>query len=442
MAKGATHEQHANPVMQIASASSNYVPRIADAELLDKLDTATAVLIEGPKACGKTSTARQIAASEVLFDTNEPARKTALTDPAMILEGDTPRLLDEWQFAPELWNHIRRSADLEPAVGRFILTGSAVPTDDHLRHTGAGRITRVKMRTLSLFEQGVASGHEFGEASLGELLAGGEVSAKDLGLEIPDLAEMICRGGWPRTMRWSFDRASRYVRDYVNEVRRADVVIATGTRRDPNKLLRLMRSLARNTATEVTLATLARDVSIESDQVKEQTLGEYLAALERLFIVENQEPFVAHLRSRSRLRKAAKRHFIDPSIATAVLQAAPESIRRDSEFLGLLFESLVVRDLRVYAAHHNAEVLHYRDNTGLEIDAIIQTLSGKWLPIEVELGGGKFIDQAAHNLLKFKQRVDVNRMGPPAKLVIVTATGYAYEREDGVSVVPIAALGP
>ena len=417
---------------------NNYLPRIADAELLERLKSASAVVIEGPKGCGKTSTARRIASSEVFFDLDESSREAARLDPSAVLTGETPRLLDEWQVAPEIWNHVRRSADLESGVGRFILTGFAVPQDDRIRHTGAGRISRMRMRTLSLFEQKISSG----VVSTGELLAGNPISAPDCALDIPKLAEIICRGGWPKTTDMSLPQATRYVRDYLEEVRRADIPSATGVRHDPNKLLRLMQSLARNTATPVTLSTLSKDVSADAERVKEQTIGEYLGALERLFVIENQEPFAPHIRSRTRLRKASKRHFCDPSIATSVLRASPNKIRRDFKFLGLLFESLVVRDLRIYASHHDAEVRYYRDETNLEIDAIIETFVGDWMPVEIKLGGGRAIDAGAKNLLKLLNRVDTERMGAPAKLVVVTATGYAYERDDGVSVVPIGLLGP
>ena len=422
----------------MAVKKSEYRIRSADGELFDRLDTAAAVLIEGPKACGKTSTARQIAASEVFFDVDEAAREAASIDPAIVLEGDAPRLLDEWQIVPGIWNHVRRAADLQSGTGKFILTGSAKPVDDMVRHTGAGRITRMRMRTMSLFEQGHASG----EVSVGELFAGLKVSGPESGLDIPDIVEIICRGGWPRTIDWNFARATSYVRDYVDEVRRTNIPQATGTRHDPNKVFRLMQSLARNLATKASLTTLAKDVSIDASPVTESTVGEYLDALERLFVVENQEPFAPHLRSRARLRTAPKRHFTDPSIAVAALRAAPEGIRRDPEYLGLLFESLVVRDLRIYAGVHDAEVRHYRDNTGLEVDAVIQTLSGQWMPLEVKLGGTRRIDEAAKSLLKLRDRVDIKRMGAPSKLVVVTATGYAYERPDGVSVVPIGLLGP
>ena len=416
----------------------DYWSRLVDSELKDRLRAASAVLIEGPKASGKTATAREVAASEVFFDINAAAREAASIDPPIVLEGGAPRLLDEWQVAPDIWNHVRRMADLEPGMGRFILTGSAAPTDDIVRHTGAGRIARMRMRTMSLFEQKHASG----AVSLSDLFAGRPVSASDPGLELPDLVELICRGGWPGTLGAESDLARRFVRDYVDEVRRTDVERASGIRHDPNRVLRLMQSLARNIATQVSLATLARDVAGGDEVVQERTVGNYLDALERLFVVENQQPFSPHLRSRSRLHKTPKRHFADPSIAVAALRSGPHRIRADLQYAGLLFESLVVRDLRIYAAAHDAEIRHYRDNTGLEVDAVVETAAGAWLPVEIRLGGSGPIDAAAASLLKLKDRVDTAKMGAPSKLLVITATGYAYERPDGVTVAPVGALGP
>ena len=417
---------------------SGYLPRLADVELEEQLGASAAVLIEGPRACGKTATAREAAASEVFLDADANARQAALLDPETVLKGDTPRLLDEWQVAPEIWNHVRRAADLQPGKGRFILTGSAVPTDDIVRHSGAGRITRMRMRPMSLFEQQ----HATGEASLRALLAGTGTSAPDPGTDLGHVIDLLCRGGWPGTLDDDTNRALRFVRGYVDEVRRVDIERTTDIRHDPTRLLRLMQSLARNVATEVTLATLAKDVGGADDPLQERTISSYLDALRRLFVVEDQPPFAPHLRSRSRLRKAPKRHFCDPSVAVAALRIGPERLRGNLDYLGLLFESLVVRDLRIYATANDADVYHYRDNTGLEIDAVVQTVAGAWLPVEVKLGGEEQIDAAAANLLKLKDRVDTDRMGDPPNLLVVTATGYAYRRPDGVTVAPIGALGP
>ncbi len=421
------------------SATISYRPRLADEELRELLAATSAVLIEGPKACGKTATARQLARSEAFLDIDHNARQAAMLTPQTLLQGDPPKLLDEWQLVPDIWNHVRRSADLTPGKGQFILTGSAAPTDDLLRHSGAGRIIRLRMRPMSLCEQG----HATGEVSLGDLLAGASAEAGDAGLTVPHLAELICRGGWPDSLDETLPRAQRFVRGYIDELRRTDIERAAGIGHDPERILRLMQSLARNTATEVSLATLAKELARPGEAVQERTVGNYMEALRALFVIEELPPFSPHLRSRSRLRKSARQHFTDPSIAVGALRANPGRLLADLEYLGLLFESLVVRDLRIYASVHDAELYHYRDNTDLEVDAVIQTVAGAWLPVEAKLGSTPaIIDKAAANLLKFRDRVDLAKMGEPAGLLVVTSTGYAYCRPDGVNVVPIGALGP
>lgn len=421
------------------SDATAYLPRLADDELAARLARASTVLIEGPKACGKTATAKRIARSEVCFDVDANARLAASIEPQALLEGETPRLFDEWQVVPEIWNHVRRASDQRSGRGKYILTGSAAPTDDIARHSGAGRISRLRMRTMSLFEQG----HANGKVSLRGLLNGEAISAGEPGLTVSDIVELICRGGWPGTVGDSLNEAMGFVRDYIDELRRTDVESVEGIRHDPASVLRLMQSLARNTATEVKLATLARDVSGSGENVQGRTVAGYMEALRKLFVVEELPPFSPHLRSRSRLRQAPRQHFTDPSIAVAAIRSNPRQLRADFEYLGLLFESLVVRDLRIHAAPRDAELTQYRDNTGLEIDAVVQTAAGAWMPVEVKLGNAKsVIDAAAATLLKFAGRVDTAKMGEPANLLVVTATGYAYRRPDGVSVAPIGALGP
>ncbi len=416
-----------------------YIPRLADQELAARLSRASTVLIEGPKACGKTATAKQMARSEVCFDVDANARQAVSIEPDSLLEGETPRLFDEWQVAPEIWNHVRRASDLRSGKGKFILTGSAAPTDDIARHSGAGRISRLRMRTMSLFEQELANG----KVSVRSLLTGATISASEPNLTVPEVIELICRGGWPGTIGDSLNQAMGFVRDYIDELRRTDIESVEGVRHDPAKVLRLMQSLARNIATEVKLATLARDVSGASENVQSRTVASYMEALRRLFVIEELPPFSPHLRSKSRLRQASRQHFTDPSLAVASIRANPRQLRGDYKYLGYLFESMVIRDLRIYAALHDAELTQYRDNTGLEVDAVIQTAAGTWLPVEVKLGNSEsIIDAAAATLLKFKSRVDTAKMGEPANLLVVTATGYAYRRPDGVSVAPVGALGP
>ena len=394
-------------------------------------------MIEGPKACGKTATARQVAMSEVLLDVDQNARRAIAVDPALVLDGPTPRLLDEWQIEPSIWNHVRRTIDERSRPGQFILTGSAVPADDITRHTGAGRITRLRMRPMSLFETGRSSGC----VSLTDLLEGNVGSSADPGLTVADLAEEIAVGGWPGLRERSVPDRVLAVRDYLEEVARVDVGRVDATQRDPSRVARLLASFARNVATHAATTTLARDAGGADGPLKDDTAREYLAALERLMVVEDQPAWAPHLRSRHRLRTAPKRHFADPSLAVAALRVTPDRLLGDLELLGFLFESLVVRDLRVYAQAADARVSQYRDSSGLEVDAIVEAGDGRWMAFEVKLGHGH-IDDAAASLTRFAARVDTARCGSPTLLGVIVATGYGYRREDGVAVIPIGALGP
>ena len=409
---------------------ARYRARLADHELRQRLGAAGAVVIEGPKACGKTATARQAAASEVLLDVDANARRAVAIDPALVLAGAAPRLIDEWQTEPAIWNHVRRAVDDRARPGQFILTGSAVPADDVTRHTGAGRLTRLRLRPMSLFETGRSSG----AVSLRALLAGAAPRSAESALSIKELAGQVCRGGWPGNLQRSVNQALQANRAYLDEIRRVDVGRVDETRRDPAKVGDLLRSFARNVATYAAASTMAADLN-------NHTADAYLTALERLMIVEDQPAWAPHLRSRSRLRGAPKRHFVDPSLAVAALRADPDRLLRDLAWFGFLFESLVVRDLRVYAQHRDAEVLQYRDNTGLEVDAIVQAADGTWAAFEVKLGAG-MIDAAAATLLRFAKRVDPARSRAPAALAVIVAGGYGYVRGDGIGVIPIGALGP
>ncbi|MDE2293525.1 MAG: ATP-binding protein [Elusimicrobia bacterium] len=413
-----------------------YRPRVVDAELEQRLASTGAVVIEGPKACGKTATARRAAASEVLLDVDAAAREALAVDPALVLTGATPRLVDEWQAEPAVWNHIRRAVDERGRPGQFILTGSAVPADDVTRHGGAGRVARVRMRPFSLFE----SGHSTGAVSLAALLHGEAPASPDPGLTVAALAERVAVGGWPGFLGLGTEAALRAVRDYLEEARRVDVGRVDRRRRDPAKVGRLFVSLARNTATYVSAATLAADAAGDGT-LKDDTAREYLTALERLMLVEDQPPWAPHLRARSRVRGAPKRHFADPSLAAAALNADPQRLLKDLRWLGFLFESLVVRDLRVYAQRLGGRVLQYHDNTGLEVDAVVEADDGRWAAFEVKLGAGQ-VEEAAANLLKFAERVDQSSCGRPSALGVIVGAGYGYRRPDGVSVIPIGALGP
>ena len=414
-----------------------YQPRITDKELEQRLAVAGGVVIEGPKACGKTATARQCAASEVLLDVDAGARQAITTDPALVLEGKTPRLIDEWQIEPAIWNPIRRAVDDRARPGQFILTGSAIPADDITRHTGAGRLTRLRMRPMSLFE----TGHASGAISLAGLLDGAPPQSPKVRLSAREVAERVAVGGWPAHSNRSPKHAQQANRYYLDEVCRSDIERVDKIKRDPAKVSLLLRSLARNVATHAAVSTLTRDMAGAHDFLRDNTAHEYLAALERLMVVEDQPAWMPHLRSRSRLRGKPKRHFVDPSLAVAALRASPERLLKDISLLGLLFESLVIRDLRVYAQAATAEVLQYRDNTGLEVDAIIQAEDGRWAAFEIKLGASR-IDEGAASLLKFADRVDSDRCGKPAALGVIVSDGYGYARKDGIGVIPIGALGP
>jgi predicted AAA+ superfamily ATPase len=413
----------------------SYTPRIADSELKKRLEAAGAVLIEGPKACGKTETARQAARSEVLLDIDRDARDAAELNPGLVLNGDVPRLIDEWQLEPEIWNHVRRAVDDRVDPGQFILAGSAQPTDDETRHTGAGRISRLKMRPMSLYELGTSNG----EISLAALLERRAGEATDPGLGLEGLAEAICRGGWPAFRHLELPEALRRVRDYLNELPRDTQRL--GQRHRPERVSRLIQSLARNVATPVAARTLATDASRPEDRLSDDAVAAYLSSLARLFVVEDQPAWQPHLRSRYRLRRAAKRHFVDPSLAVAALRSGPSALMRDLNFMGLLLESMVIRDLRIYAQAIDGEVEHYQDSGDLEVDAIVTT-GRSWGAFEVKLGGKKRIEEGAAALLKFKQRIDTSKSGDPAVLAIIVGTGYGYVRKDGIQVVPVGCLGP
>ena len=424
--------------MSPSLAAERYARRVADRELRQCLAAAGAVLIEGPRACGKTVSARRMAASEVLLDVDRAAQDMIAVDPDLVLEGAAPRLIDEWQTIPVIWNHIRRAVDGRPGKGHFILTGSAVPADDATRHTGAGRIVRLRLRPMSLLELGRSTG----KVSLKSLIGGRPASHPAADMSVRQLAELTCVGGWPGHLHSSAQEAMRVNRGYVDDICRADLQRVDGVRRDPARVHRFVQSLARNVATCASLATVARDVSgPDRGSMTGHTARSYLTGLERLMVVEDQPPWAPHLRSRSRLQVSPKRHFVDPSIAAAALGAGPDHLLRDFPWFGLLFESLAIRDLRVYSQAMGARVYHYRDDTGLEVDAIVDAGPGRWAAFEVKLGLSR-IDEAARSLLKFADRVDTTRCGAPAALGVVVERGFGYVRPDGVSVIPLGALGP
>lgn len=414
----------------------DYRPRVADAELASRLAATGAVVIDGPRGCGKTETARQAAASEVRLDVDDEARAAGLLAPALLLEGDRPRLIDEWQLVPAIWNQVRREVDATGGrPGQFILTGSAVPADDVTRHSGALRFSRLRMRPMSLVE----AGYSTGDISLKDLLDGAEPRAVDPGLTINDLAERITVGGWPNLQDRTIDEALIALRGYLEETRRVDLARVDGIARDPENVARVLRSLARNVATVASARAIAADVGGAEGPIDHHTVLGYLAALSRLFVVEDLPAWSPALRSRTILRGAPTRHFVDPSLGVAALGTRPDRLLRDVETLGFLFESLVVRDLRIYAQALDASVFHYRDSTDLEADAIVERRDGAWAAFEVKLGQGA-VDRAAEALLRVAARVDPEKHGKPAVLAVITGWGYGYRRPDGVAVIPIGAL--
>jgi predicted AAA+ superfamily ATPase len=393
--------------------------------------------LEGPKACGKTQTALRSAMSSVQFDLNKAARDSTDIDPTLILEGPTPRLLDEWQRAPAVWDGVRRVVDERQSPGQFILTGSAVPADESSRHTGAMRILRLVMRPMTLSESGDGSGG----VSFASVANGDSVRAADPGQTVRDVARMVARGGWPGNLELSDVRALRKVRGYLNEIARTDLSQAEGFRRDPTSILRLMRSLARNSGTPASLAAITRDVNGSQGSMKSETVAAMIAGLSRLMVVEDLPAWAPSIRSRTRLRASSIHHFVDPSLAVAASGADATRLLANTGWFGFLFEGLVLRDIRVFSQLLGANTYHYRDESGLEADIIVEFADGRWMAIEVKLGHSQ-IDQAASNLRQLRDRVDLETTGEAVALVVVTATGPAYTRADGVQVIPAPSLVP
>jgi len=411
---------------------------VIDRVLEERLQSAGAVVIQGPKASGKTSTASRIAKSETRLDIDRSARDALRIDPSLVLSGQAPQLVDEWQLeADTVWNHVRYAVDQRGLPGQFILTGSATPDDDARRHAGAGRFARLTMRPMSLFE----SGESTGAMSLAALMAGKRPTAIATPLTVPDLAALVVRGGWPLNLQMSVEAAARANVDYLRNIVEVDLPRIDHTQRDPLRTSRFIQALARNTAMEQKIARLAAEAGVDDGPLARSTAYDYVAALQRLMILDEVTPWATHLRSRAILRTATRTHLADPSLAAAALGAGPERLLSDLNTFGLLFESLVVRDTRVYSDPLDATVHHYRDSLNLEVDLVVQCRDGHWGALEAKLGTGQ-IDEAAKNLLTFAGRVDTDKVGPPAVLAVITATGYGYTRPDGVVVIPIGTFGP
>ncbi|MBN9611083.1 MAG: hypothetical protein BGO26_13950 [Actinobacteria bacterium 69-20] len=417
---------------------ATYLPRSLETPLREHLRWSGAVVVDGPKAVGKTETGTRLASSHAFLDTDLSLRQLALADPLLVLDGAAPRLLDEWQTVPRLWNAVRHEVDRRRDRGQFILTGSATPCDDETRHTGTGRFSWLRLYPLTMFE----AGHSTGEVSLRALMDGTAPRAVGPEATLVDVAERLIIGGWPASHDLPLPQAARYAKGYLDQTAKVDIAAADSIKHDPVKIAALLRSLARTSASEATLGTLAADAGGPSGPLHPDTVSRYLTALQRIFVLEIQEAWRPRLRTRTPLRGAPKRHLVDTSLACAALRIGSVGrLMGDPETLGILFESFVVQQLRAYAALQDAEVLHYRDKGGLEVDAIVQRDDGRWAAFEVKLGPGR-IDQGAKSLRKLADVVDANATGPAAALAVVVPTGPSYVRKDGIAVVSLAALGP
>lgn len=416
-----------------------YKSRIVDEELKLALASSGAVLIEGAKWCGKTSTAAHIAKSIVYMQNPDQARSNlamADTKPSLLLKGATPRLIDEWQVAPVLWDAVRFHVDQSGERGQFILTGSAVPPENETAHTGTGRISRIRMRPMSLYESGESNGQISLLSLFNDTQDDGE-SASDLSIE--RIAYLLCRGGWPASLELGEKFAIRTAVDYVDAIINQDVSRVDGIEKNPERVRLLMRSLARNISTAASYQTIKQDIEANDVGISDKTINTYINALRRIFVVDDLPAWSPSLRSKTAIRTTDKRHFTDPSIATAVMRTSPEGILTDFEYFGFLFESLCTRDIRIYAQAIDGDVFHYRDKSGLEADMIVRLRDGRWAAIEVKLGN-KQIEEAAQNLLKLKDRIDETKMGKASFLMIITGGQYAYCRRDGIWVVPIGCI--
>ena len=426
----------------------NYRKRIADVLLADKLAGKGAVLIEGPKWCGKTTTAEEQAGSKIYL--NDPAKRSSYlqladTAPDILLKGDTPRLIDEWQDAAQLWDAARYEVDhREDSTGQFIFTGSTVIREEEkekIRHSGTGRAAWMKMRPMSLFE----SGESNGAVSLSDLLQGKRQKAYLANsLDINKIAFLICRGGWPAALRMTERAALKQAYNYIDAIANEDISSVDNVKRDSDFTKRLLRSYARAQASQSTISTIHADMSANGEStLTEETISSYLSALRKLFVIEDSRAWNPNLRSKTAIRTTDTRYFVDPSIAAAALGIGPEDLISDLNTMGLLFETMCIRDLRVYADALDGQVYHYRDKSGLECDAVLHLKNGTFGLIEIKLGGEILINEGIKNLNELSRKIDTEKMRHPSFKMVITGVGdYAYQTEDGVFVVPIGALKP
>ena len=427
----------------MAKNDAEYRRRIADILLEEKLDAMGAVLIEGPKACGKTTTAEQQAKSILYMDDPEHVKQNlqlAETNVKRLLQGDTPRLIDEWQLAPQLWDAIRFETDHRGGDGLFMLTGSAVPADQSkIHHTGAGRFAWLTMRPMTLWESGESSG----EVSLGALFAHPDAVDGKSTMTLESIALAICRGGWPKAIGKKTPKAAlRQATEYFEAITRSDISRVDGMERDEQRAKRLMRSYARLQGAMATVPTIVADMKTnEPEGLSDETVVSYIKALKKIFVIEDMPAWNPNLRSKTAIRTSDTRYFVDPSIGTAALGIGPNDLLDDLETMGLFFETLCVRDLRVYAEANDGQVFHYRDKNGLECDAVVHLRNGSYGLIEVKLGGDTRIEEGAANLKSLAAKIDTTKMKTPSFMMVLTAVGqYAYMRTDGVMVVPAGSL--
>lgn len=415
---------------------SRYQNRIIDDLICERLGYMGAVVIEGARATGKTMTGTHHAKSVARVDIDVSASPILADNPELLIAGAAPRLLDEWQILPALWNLVRHEVDRRQQPGQFILTGSAIPEDDSTRHSGAGRFGRLRMRPYTTSE----SHPPVNLIRISELLRGQTTIKGHSDLDLATLVGRMTTGGWPAIQNLGVG-AENWVRSYVEEITRLDVArIGVGTRgRDPEKIARVMSSLARNIGSALRISTIIRDTSGPEAAIAHDTIAGYLEALRRVFILEELPAWQPHLRSSTELRTTPKFYFVDPSIGPAVLRLSAKRMLQDLEYVGQVFENLVVRDLFVYSQVCGAKMSYYRDNSGLEVDVILEADDSAWAAIEIKLGQ-RTVDAAARNLLRFREKVDTDRMGEPAAMIIITGGGYAFTRSDGIHVVPIDIL--
>ncbi len=421
--------------------TSEYKSRIIDEKVKEYLLVFGAVCIEGAKWCGKTWTSSHHANSKMMLGdpkNNFQNRNLAKLDPSIVLAGDVPRLIDEWQEVPEIWDAVRHEVDTRNNKGQFILTGSSTPNHKGILHSGAGRIARLKMRPMSLYESGDSSG----KVSLSSIIDGSFKNVILEEIDIYQLMQLIIRGGWPANIDVSDKRAALLPKEYIKAIVEDDVFRIDGIKRDSKKMNLLLRSLARNESTTVSNKTIKNDIKeIDNEDVNVETVAEYLDILKRLFLTDNQKPFSTNIRSSTRLKQSEKRHFVDPSIACSLLHLTAKKLVNDLKTAGFMFEALCVRDLRIYAEALGAQLFHYQDYKGREIDAVIETENGDWFAFEIKLGANQ-IEDAAKNLLSIKNYLlkQDNAILPKAFCIICGMSNAAYQREDGIYVIPITAL--